>query len=226
MTPFKKNNDNYNETENGFEFSKAARGYNPKEVENFINDMKQNQKNVIKNYESKLADYKNTNEMLVCEIDELKATLAAAKANEAKAIAAADEARASIKKVQREILEIDSLKSTIEQLTAENEKLASQKDAAEKALKMAEVDKKTAKEKLESVKKELSDTRKSYEQRLENAQAEGDAAKQQGEEAAKSSSQADAELQRVVGAYTIHLKKTKQLVEALEEQIGKAETIF
>ena len=36
----------------------------------------------------------------------------------------------------------------------------------------------------------------------------------------------EGEIQRIIGAYTIHLKKTKQLVDQLEEQLKKADDIF
>lgn len=227
MATLKRYQENNEEAENVLGFSKSARGYNTKEVDEFISQMKKNNANAIKNYENKITDLKNTIEMLECENENLKSTLKHKEVNEKNAIAAADDLRGKLKQLKSEMLEIDTLKVQKESADLTVSKLQREKEAAEKELKMALVDKKTLKDKLESVKKELSETKTLMNN---NAQQTSDIRVQQtlndDENDASSAAKAVEELERVVGAYTIHLRKTQQIVDSLNEQLKKANDIF
>lgn len=229
MAAFDKNY-NIDEEENVFDFSKVTRGYKPKEVNNFIIELKRSNANIIKNYESKIADYQNENEMLACEIAELKATLASRDRNEKAAIESADKAREKLKAVQREISEIESIKEEAAASKALAEKLQKDNEKLQKNYVIADADKKLLKEKLEAVKKEYSEAKNAYKDEIEKLKNEYAQKAEEGAAAAEKSAAAasanDDELQRVIGAYTIHLKKTRQLVQSLQEQLDKAEDIL
>ncbi len=229
MAAFDKNY-NIDEEENVFDFSKVTRGYKPKEVNNFIIELKRSNANIIKNYESKIADYQNENEMLACEIAELKATLASKDRNEKAAIESADKAREKLKAVQREISEIESIKEEAAASKALAEKLQKDNEKLQKNYVIADADKKLLKEKLEAVKKEYSEAKNAYKDEIEKLKNEYAQKAEEGAAAAEKSAAAasanDDELQRVIGAYTIHLKKTRQLVQSLQEQLDKAEDIL
>ncbi len=223
-------NKNIDEEENTFDFSKVARGYKPKEVNNFIFELKRSNANIIKNYESKIADYQNENEMLQCEINELKATLASRDRNEKAAIESADKAREKLKAVQREISEIETIKAEAASNKALAEKLQKENEKLQKNYVIADADKKLLKEKLEAVKKEYSEAKNAYKEEIEQIKNDYAQKAQEGADVAAQSAAAaaanDDELQRVIGAYTIHLKKTRQLVDSLQEQLDKAEDIL
>ena len=223
-------NKEYDEDENIFDFSKVTRGYKPKEVNNFIIELKRSNANIIKNYESKIADYQNENEMLQCEIAELKTTLASRDRNEKAAIESADKAREKLKTLQKDISEIDALRKEAEANKALAEKLQKENEKLQKNYTIADADKKLLKEKLEAVKKEYSESKNAYKEEIEQIKNEYAQKAQSGEETAAqkaaAASASDDELQRVIGAYTIHLKKTKQIVESLQEQLDKAEDIL
>ena len=81
MAPFNKNREREKtreseDFENEYGFNKSARGYNAKEVNEFIGELNKKNANVVKNYERKIDDMKNANEMLACEVAELKKQLA------------------------------------------------------------------------------------------------------------------------------------------------------
>lgn len=221
-------NKNIDEDENMFDFSKVTRGYKPKEVNNFILELKRSNANIIKNYESKIADYQNENEMLQCEISELKATLASRDRNEKAAIESADKAREKLKALQKDISEIDALRQEANESKALAEKLQKENEKLQKNYVIADADKKLLKEKLEAVKKEYSEAKNAHKQEIEQIKNDYAQKAQDGAEAAaqKAAASNDDELQRIIGAYTIHLKKTKQIVESLQEQLEKAEDIL
>ncbi len=223
-------NKNIDEDENMFDFSKVTRGYKPKEVNNFILELKRSNANIIKNYESKIADYQNETEMLQCEIAELKSTLASRDRNEKAAIESADKAREKLKTLQKDIAEIETLRQEANANKALADKLQSENERLQKNYVIADADKKLLKEKLEAVKKEYSEAKNSYKEQIEQIKNEYAQKAQEGaESAAKSAATAasnDDELQRVIGAYTIHLKKTRQIVDSLKEQLDKAEDIL
>ena len=101
------------------------------------------------------------------------------------------------------------------------EKLKKEKADLMRDMHILEVDKKDLKEKLAAVKKEFSEYKNGA-----AAPAEVQVAPAPVETPVAEKSATDEELQRIVGAYTIHLKKTKQLVESLQEQLDKANEIF
>lgn len=227
MSAFDKNK-NIDEDENMFDFSKVTRGYKPKEVNNFILELKRSNANIIKNYEGKIADYQNENEMLQCEIAELKATLASRDRNEKAAIESADKAREKLKALQRDIAEIDALRKDAGDSKALAERLQKENEKLQKNFTIADADKKLLKEKLEAVKKEFSESKNAYKAQIEQIKSDFAQKAQDGAQAAaeKAAAANDDELQRVIGAYTIHLKKTRQIVESLQEQLDKADDIL
>lgn len=207
--------------ENIYDFSKAARGFNPKEVNEFISDLKAKQSNIIRNYESRIDDLKNSNEMLNCEVSELKKVLAQKENNEKMAIAAADSLRSKYTHLQSDMKKVSQLREENDKYAVEVEKLKKEKADLMRDLHIVEVDKKDLKEKLAAVKKEFSEYKNGVGE-VQNAPVQPVA-----EEITPAKNTAtDEELERIVGAYTIHLKKTKQLVESLQEQLDKAEKIF
>lgn len=208
--------------ENLYDFSRAARGFNPREVNEFIADMKQKNSNIIRNYENKIDDLKNNNEMLSCEVEELKKLLVQKENNEKMAIAAADSLRSKYTHLQSDMKKVTQLREENDKFSATVEKLKKEKADLMRDMHILEVDKKDLKEKLAEVKKEFSE----YKNGNAVAPVEVQAAPAPAEAPVAEKSASDEELQRIVGAYTIHLKKTKQLVESLQEQLDKANEIF
>ncbi len=219
-----KNHKQDEEDENIYNFTKVARGYNPKEVNFFIADMQAKNQNAIKNYEMKMSDYRNQSEMLECELEESKMALSTTKANAQNAINESDNLRTKLKLMQNEIKEVETLKEEIVSLKEQLAKLTKEKEDVERELLIAQVDKKEAKEKLKAAKKEFSEAKNEFMDELEKSKTDSAyATDRMLQEKQKAN---DDELQRVIGAYTIHLKKTKQLVESLQEQLSQADNIF
>lgn len=207
--------------ENLYDFSRAARGFNPREVNEFIADMKQKNSNIIRNYENRIDDLKNSNEMLSCEVEELKKLLVQKENNEKMAIAAADSLRSKYTHLQSDMKKVTQLREENDKFSVTVEKLKKEKADLMRDMHILEVDKKDLKEKLAAVKKEFSEYKNGA-----AAPAEVQVAPAPVETPVAEKSATDEELQRIVGAYTIHLKKTKQLVESLQEQLDKANEIF
>ena len=224
MASFIKNHKQDEEDENIYNFTKSARGYNPKEVNAFITDLQSKTQNAINNYEMKMSDYRNQSEMLECELEECKITLSTTKANAQNAINESDNLRTKLKLMQNEIKEVESLKEEISSLKAQIEKINKEKDEVEHNLLIAQVDKKDAREKLEAVKKEFSEAKNEFKNELEKSMNDSEYANNKILEEKQKAT--DDEIQRIIGAYTIHLKKTKQLVETLQDQLNQADNIF
>lgn len=219
-----KNRKQDEEDENIYNFTKTARGYNPKEVNLFIADLQAKNQNAIKNYEMKMFDYRNQSEMLECELEESKMALSTTKANAQNAINESDNLRTKLKLMQHEIKEVDALKEEIVSLKEQIAKLTKEKEEVEHNLLIAQVDKKEAREKLKAAKKEFSEAKNEFMDELEKSR--NDSAYATDKMLQEKQKANDDELQRVIGAYTIHLKKTKQLVESLQEQLSQADNIF
>lgn len=218
---------NQEDAENIYGFSRSVKGYNAKEVNEFISNLMKNNSNAIKNYESRISEFKDNNEILSCEIEQLKEASNKHQQNAKSAIAAADETRAKLKAIQKDIDQVQSIKEENERLNRLVESLTSERDIAKRDAMRAEVDKKHAKEKLDGVKKELSETKKALAEALESAQnAPAPEKESEKKEAPASVQNPDAELEKMVGAYTVHLRKTRQIVDSLVEQLNKANDIF
>lgn len=115
MAPFNKNREREKtreseDFENEYGFNKSARGYNAKEVNEFIGELNKKNANVVKNYERKIDDMKNANEMLACEVAELKKQLAQKTENEKTAIAAADSVRAKYAHLKSDMKKVTQLR--------------------------------------------------------------------------------------------------------------------
>ena len=216
--------------ENVYGFSRSVKGFNVREVNEFIANLMKSNKNAIKNYESKISDYKDNSDIMACELEELKEIANKHQQNVKSAIASADDARAKLRAMQKEIERTQELCEQNEKLEALVKTLTVERDAARRDAMRAEVDKKHAKEKLESAKAELSDTKNQLKAALEaKAAAPAEPAPAPQPEAAPSpasQSNNDAELEKMVGAYTVHLRKTRQIVDSLVEQLNKANDIF
>lgn len=224
MAPFNKNREREKtreseDFENEYGFNKSARGYNAKEVNEFIGELNKKNANVVKNYERKIDDMKNANEMLACEVAELKKQLAQKTENEKTAIAAADSVRTKYAHLKSDMKKVTQLREENDNYEKAVAALTKEKADLMRDLQVLKVDKKDLKEKLEAVKKEFSEYKNG------TAPAQPDPAPAPAPAPAAQPAD-DGEIQRIIGAYTIHLKKTKQLVDQLEEQLKKADDIF
>lgn len=224
MAPFNKNREREKtreseDFENEYGFNKSAMGYNAKEVNEFIGELNKKNANVVKNYERKIDDMKNANEMLACEVAELKKQLAQKTENEKTAIAAADSVRAKYAHLKSDMKKVTQLREENDNYEKAVAALTKEKADLMRDLQVLKVDKKDLKEKLEAVKKEFSEYKNGA------APAQPDPAPAPAPAPAAQPAN-EGEIQRIIGAYTIHLKKTKQLVDQLEEQLKKADDIF
>ena len=162
---------------------------------------------------------KNANEMLACEVAELKKQLAQKTENEKTAIAAADSVRAKYAHLKSDMNYVTQLREENDNYEKAVAALTKEKADLMRDLQVLKVDKKDLKEKLEAVKKEFSE----YKNGAAPAQPDPTPAPAPAPAAQPAD---EGEIQRIIGAYTIHLKKTKQLVDQLEEQLKKADDIF
>ena len=203
------------------EFTRSMKGYNPTEVEDFIQGLVCRNNNTIKVYEEKVDQFKEENEIFRCENDNYKQELLKRQKLTEQLQQQADLARKELLSINKKFSKVEEVENEIKEKDKTIAKLEKEKEESERALLVVNVDKKNLKEKLEKAKAEISDLKNKIKEMQENPQTVVVEEKSKGKYISN-----EEEIQQMIGSYSLHLMKTRKILDQLIEQVSDTEELF